>query len=104
MTDHGWGINLSAHSPTRARAAAAQPGAPRAQPPPWGPPAETLLSSGGAVSAQTPQKRAGGFGGTEHLGSGLWMASDAEGPARLLTPVPACHSALSLQPTEGHMQ
>lgn len=63
MTDHGWGINLSAHSPSRARAAAAQPGAPRVQPPPWGPPAETLLSSGGAVSAQTPRKRAGGVRG-----------------------------------------
>lgn len=63
MTDHGWGINLTARSPSRARAAAAQPGAPRAGPPRRGPPAEMLLSSGGAVSAQTPQKGAGGVRG-----------------------------------------
>lgn len=81
MTDHGWGINSRARSPSRAQVAATQPGAARAGRP--RPPCRAAPQLGRVGVCPDPQNRAGGggVGGAEHLAPGLRMASDAKVPA-----------------------
>lgn len=91
MTDHGWGINPRARSPSRAREGAARAGRPR-------PPCRAAPQLGRVGVCPDPQNRAGGGGGGEQnilpQGSGWHLMRRYQLTSRPQSPTLGAESAV----------